>query len=105
MKFTALCLGLLMSSVSFASDFSYSNLPTATKSYSDVVYSDADAEVAKVLMQSQCLAEKADAEATILQSRAKILSSTGCKVKVYNTLTDQTWEGIQLSTGFTVIFK
>ncbi len=110
MKLSIAFMALVISSVSFANvpnDITLSNLPTASKEYSQVTLNESDVAHFKSLMEKQCSADKKAAEAFVLKSGSKILSTAGCEVKIEDS---RVWDqgadlAIKLTTDFKVLFK
>lgn len=111
MKLSIAFAALVFSTVSFATvpnDIVLTNVPTASKSYSQVTFNDSDIAPFKATLEAACVADKKAAEAFVLKTGSKILSSTGCKMDV----TDRRYydqggpgEGVVITTEFKVLFK
>lgn len=112
MKYSILFLSLAMSSTVFSAsiinDIQLSNLPTASKTYRKVAPSMDEANVLLSEVQKECALDKSSAEAFVVKSGSKILSSSGCKT----TIEDRSYcsqagcgEGFVVTTSFEVTFK
>lgn len=83
-----------------------SNLPTATKSYHKFLEDFTDRVNARNLMKQECLKDKAAAEAFIVKSGSKVLTSTGCNVYETPGYADQGgYRPDAIETNFEVVFK
>lgn len=109
MKHSLVVFSLLFSSISFAgtigNGIKLSNLPTASKNYSVSAITEAEVATAKETVVANCKKDKAEAEAVIAKLGSKILSSTGCAVKVAGGYYDMGGSDYKVETEFEVVFK
>jgi hypothetical protein len=110
MKLSAMIAVFAFCSSSFAATFAngiqLNNLPSATKSYSKMLGGFEDRATAPNLMKEECLKDKAAAEAFIVKSGSKILTSTGCEVREIAGYADQGgYQPDEIVTNFEVVFK
>lgn len=109
MKHSLVVFSLFISSISFAGTIGngvkLSNLPTASKNYAVTAFTEAEVATAKETVVANCKKDKAEALAVIAKLGSKVLSSTGCAVKVSGGYFGQGGSDYKVETEFEVVFK
>lgn len=112
MKFTAIVLGLAISSAAFSATIlngvKLSGLPTASKFYSKSLSGTSEISNVSADLQASCKADRAAAEALLVKSGSKILASEGCVMNVNsNNYCDQGGcdDSTTVDTKFEITFK
>lgn len=109
MKHSLVVFSLFISSISFAgtigNGIKLSNLPTASKNYEVIAFTESDVDSKKELVVASCKKDKAEAEAIVLKMGSKILSSKGCSVRVTGGYFGQAGSDYKVVSDFEVVFK
>lgn len=113
MKFSVLTvLFVLSTSVSAATlknGVKLSNLPTASKSYSKSLETASEVPAARMLLESECKKDMAEALNFVARNKGVVLASEGCKVseKIGSGYCDQGGcdLGSSVTTSFEILFK